>query len=455
MGKTLSFLEKLYVGLLLVVFGGVVVHAPLTVGLSTLWPDAALYIKSWKEIVLGVALLLCVVILTTKKQWGVVHSKLMYGIAAFAALHVALIPFFYTGFNSTVAGLFIDVRFLLYFVLVYVAIKLYPQLFGLFMKVFVFGMLLSMVFAVLQITVLPHDVLRHIGYNESTIMPYLTVDQNTNYVRINGTLRGPNPLGLYATIALVTALVTGLLSGAKKIKLWLVWVLGISATLAVWASYARSAALAAVAAVAMVLLVVYGRVMTRRVWLAIGLGALVLTGSIVTFRDTELVSQVVLHEDPNEGNDVNSNDGHLSSLAEGSRRLVRQPFGAGVGSTGSASLLGDSPIIIENQYLFVAHESGWLGLGLFIGVMYMVLAQAWRRRKERQLALIVCATGVGIAVAGLFLPVWADDTVSIVWWGIAAMALAVPTGVSGGVSHEARKMVRKNTREGSKKEATA
>jgi len=425
MGIKLTAIEKLFVGLLLVVFGGIVVHAPLSVGLSTVWPDYSLIIKSWKEILLGVALLLCVVILTTKKQWAVVHSKIIYCIAAFAALNVLLIPLFYTGFESTVAGLFINLRFFLYFVLVFVAIKLYPHLFGLFMKVFVFGALLVIVFAVLQITVLPNDILRHIGYNENTIMPYLTVDQNSNYIRINSTLRGPNPLGLYAVIALVTALVTGLLSGAKKVKLWLIWILGIGAALALWASYSRSAALATIASVAAVLVVVYGKSFPRWLWITCVAGALVLGGSLVAFRDTQFVSQVILHEDPHEGGNINSNDGHMSSLIEGSRRLVRQPLGAGVGSTGSASLLSDSPMIIENQYLFVAHENGWLGLGLFVAIMYMVLAEAWRKR-TRQLALIVFATGVGIAVAGLFLPVWVDDTVSIIWWGIAAMALAVP-----------------------------
>jgi len=29
-------------------------------------------------------------------------------------------------------------------------------------------------------------------------------------------------------------------------------------------------------------------------------------------------------------------------------------------------------------------------------------------------------------VASFVLPVWADDTVSIIWWGMAAIALAGP-----------------------------
>jgi hypothetical protein len=32
------------------------------------------------------------------------------------------------------------------------------------------------------------------------------------------------------------------------------------------------------------------------------------------------------------------------------------------------------------------------------------------------------ASGIGLALIGLLLPVWVDDTVSIVWWGLAAIA---------------------------------
>ena len=55
----------------------------------------------------------------------------------------------------------------------------------------------------------------------------------------------------------------------------------------------------------------------------------------------------------------------------------------------------------------------------------MVMQRLWRRRGD-WLALAVFASGVGIAVAGIILPVWADDTVAIVWWGLAALVLATP-----------------------------
>ena len=427
MNRKLSILDALLVGILLVIFGGVVLHAPLSVGLSTIWPEYELYIKSWKEVLLGLALVLAIVILTLRRRWSIVKTKLIYLIALFAALNLFLIPTYFTGFEATVAGLFINLRFLLFFVLVYVAIRLYPPAHRLFLVTFIAGALVVTVFAILQVTVLPNDVLKYIGYNESTIVPYLTVDQNLNYIRINSTLRGPNPLGIYAGIALVVVVVAWI-RGRRKMtqnEQIIAGVIAAGSVVALWASYSRSAALAAAAALAIVLLVVYGRRISKQLWITIAVVGIVLTGSVVALRDTQLVSQVILHEDPSEGNDVNSNDGHAESLRDGTRRMIQQPLGAGVGSTGSASLYGDSPLIIENQYLFVAHENGWVGLALFAMIFYYVLMETWKRR-ARWLALAVFATGVGIAIAGLFLPVWVDDTVSIVWWGLAAMVLATP-----------------------------
>lgn len=425
--KRLGLLDWTFIGTLLVIFGGIVLHAPFSVGFSTLFPDASLIIKSWKEILMGVALLTMAIIMTREKQWQLFHSKLFYVIAAFAAVNLLAIPLFYTGFEATVAGIFINLRFLLYFVLVYAALKLYPQFYKKFLYVAAGGAAVVVGFSALQATVLPHDILKYIGYNNSTIVPFLTVDENMDYIRINGTLRGPNPLGAYAAVVLTLVVTAWLVAGRalKKYEQYLLGFLGIGSIIALWASYSRSAGLAAVIAVAIALFLLYGRRITKTVWVSLIVVALLLGGSLVAFRETQFVSQVILHEDPHEGNDVNSNDGHVESLIDGTDRLSRQPLGAGIGSTGSPSLLTDNPLILENQYLYIAHESGWPGLALFLVINYLVLVGLWQRRAH-WLALGVFASGIGLAVAALVLPVWADDTVSIIWWGLAAIALAIP-----------------------------
>lgn len=440
----LSLVDKLFIGILLVIFGGIVLHAPISVGFGVLWPDYDLLIKSWKEILLGVGLALGVSVLAKYNQWQILFNKVFYFIAAFAAINLLLIPLYFTGFDATIAALFINLRYLLFFVLVYIALRLYPQYYRVFLYTFLAGAALVIGFAILQVTVLPHDVLKYIGYSTATIAPYLTVDQNYDFLRINSTLRGPNPLGAYAVITLAVAFALWLKTTKKltRREMWLTLGLGLGSCIALWASYSRSAAIAAVVAVGIIALVMFGKKITKGLWITLVAAALVLSASVVVFRDSYFVSNVILHEDPSEGNNVNSNDGHVDSLIDGFTRMVNQPLGAGIGSTGSASLLTDKPLIIENQYFFVAHETGWLGLAVFLAINWLVLAGLWERRKH-WLGLAVFASGVGIAIIGLLLPVWVDDTVSIIWWGLAAIALAILPATATAVKPAQSKKVKK------------
>lgn len=425
--KTYGVLGAIYITLLLTVFIGIVLHAPISVGFGVLIPKYDLLIKSWKEILMGLALVIALVSITRLKAWKQFNTPVIWLIGAFALVNILLIPFFYKGFDATVAGLFINLRYLLFFLLVYVALVLYPSAYKLFIKAFFVGAAIVIGFALLQITVLPHDILKYIGYSTTTISPFLTVDQNMDYIRINSTLRGPNPLGAYAMMALAlgAALLLSRLRALSRRDTWLLSVLAIGSALTIWVTYARSALIGTAAAIGIVLLVLYRGKISRAVW--ISLAAIVLGLGVLTFvfKDTQFVSQVVLHEDPEEGGTVNSNDGHAESLVEGTTRMLQQPFGAGIGSTGSASLLSDAPFIVESQYLFIAHEVGWLGLVLFVIIFWLVLTQLWRKR-QHWFALGVFASGIGLAIIGLLLPVFTDDTVAIVWWGLAAVAICMP-----------------------------
>ena len=68
-------------------------------------------------------------------------------------------------------------------------------------------------------------------------------------------------------------------------------------------------------------------------------------------------------------------------------------------------------------------QVGWLGLGLFVAIFAVVMVRLWRLRQDWK-ALAVFASGLGLAVIGLLLPVWVDDTVAMIWWGLAAVVLA-------------------------------
>jgi general stress protein CsbA len=396
------------------------------VGLGTLFPDYSLLIKSWKEILLVISLVLACGIVTRRKLWKEFMNDWLFRlIAGFAALHLLLVTVLYQGVASTAAGLSIDLRYFLFFSLVYVAVKLFPQYRRRFVQVGVVGACVVVGFAALQLF-LPRDVLSYIGYGKTTIQPYLTVDKNPEFIRENSTLRGPNPLGAYAGIVLCC-----LAAFWVRKKEWLFAqssrrlgyaVLAACAFVALWVSYSRSALVAGIFGVLLVGAVSVARKLSRKAWIASAAILAALVGGLVMTKGSDFVSNVILHENPSGGSSVSSNDDHVESLVTSWNRFVHQPLGDGVGSTGSASLFSGTHDVIENQYLFVAHEAGWLGLLLFLVISGMVLMRLWKRRQD-WLALGVFASGAALALIGLLLPVWVDDTVSIIWWGMAAIAL--------------------------------
>ncbi len=422
--NSIGLLGKVYITILLVIFGGIVLHAPLSVGFGTLWPDYYLIIKSWKEILMLIAGLIALLLLYKTKQFRILRDPIIIAICAYTVLHLVLIPFYAKDLASSSAGLAIDLRYLLFFGLVYVAMRLYPKSRKMFIQVGIAGALVVLVFGMLQVAILPHDILKYIGYNIDTISPYLMVDQNNAFIRINSTLRGPNPLGEYAGLVL-TLVITALVKGKVAKSKWpqtIAAILFAGGLVSLWTSYSRSALIGAFVAISIVLIVTYWRKISTKMWLSLGILLILLSCGLFMIRDTALVSNVIFHENLTGGSNIKSNEGHANSLVDGFGQLTSQPFGAGVGSTGSASIIGNQSEIIENQYLFVAHEVGWLGLALFIFIFVSIMMRLWKLRDD-WLALGVFASGIGLALIGILLPVWTDDTVAIVWWGLAAIVV--------------------------------
>lgn len=416
-------LERTLVGILLVIATLIVVHAPLTVWLGTQWPDWADVLKSWKELLMAVALVLLTTIAVKQQKAGIMlRDRLMQLALIYAGLHFVTIGLFQKGLQQAGAGLLIDLRYILYFALVYGTIRLFPQYRRLFMWIIAAGAAVVLTFAVLQILVLPKDVLKHIGYSKQTIAPYLTVDENPAYIRINSTLRGPNPLGAYALI--VISLIAAI---AMRWKMnWRGWMVGslaaLAAGMALGASYSRSAVIGVAAALVAIMIVGAPSNVRQKLIAGIVTLTVIIAGTLFVLRDSSFVNNIVLHNNPETGAEVDSNAGHATSLVDGVALMARSPLGAGVGSTGSASLMGKQPLIIENQYLMIAHEVGWAGLIVFGWLFAEVMRRLWHRR-ARALALGVFCSGIGLTIVGLLLPVWTDDTVSIIWWGLAGLAV--------------------------------
>lgn len=441
-----NLVERVLVGILLVVAGGIVLHAPISVWLGTVLPDYAVYIKAWKEVLMGVALVLLITAAVQRKQFDAfMHDKVICLALVYAGLHFLMVGVFQNGLAAAGAGLLIDLRFVLYFVLMYGTLRLFPQWRKLFVKAFAVGAAVVLGFALLQMFVLPKDVLKHIGYSRDTILPYMTVDENPDYIRINSTLRGPNPLGAYAVIVLGILTALTIRWRLKDRAVVYVGVTALAAGLVLGSSHSRSSVGGAILAVAVIIGIAATAKVRKHLAIAGAVLAVVTAGLIYVLRDHPVVSNLVLHDSPTTGASIDSNSAHVESLVEGIDRMVRQPLGAGVGSTGSASLHSKETLILENHYLFVAHEVGWLGLVLFVWLFVEVMRRLWliSQRTKSALALGLFGSGVGLAAIGLLLPVWADDTVSIVWWGLAGLAIGYSNMEYGKVKGK-EKHARKN-----------
>src|SRR5690606_23612802 len=99
----------------------------------------------------------------------------------------------------------IDLRYILFFALCYVLIGLYPRYRQLMLRIALIGAAVVVSFGMLQL-LLPADALKVLGYSESTIAPYNTIDRNDDFIRYQSTLRGPNPYGAYAASVVIIGL---------------------------------------------------------------------------------------------------------------------------------------------------------------------------------------------------------------------------------------------------------
>jgi len=281
-------------------------------------------------------------------------------------------------------------------------------------------------FGLSQQYLLPKDVLKYIGYSKGTISPYLTVDNNEHYIRINSTMRGPNPLGAYVMIAL--SFVVGWVERARRTLSGRQWTLiGLSALSllsVLYASFSRSAWVAVLVAAAVYTLISLPR--RAQLYVVVGMTVLVLAGvaSYPIVSKSNFWHTVIDHKDPNNPNGTDSNLGHATSLVNSLKDAASEPFGGGIGTTGSASLVGDKPLIVEDQYLFVAHEAGWVGIALFVVLQTSVLTELYKRKSDWR-AKALFASGLGLVFVGLTLPVFTDDPTAYIWWGLVGAALSV------------------------------
>jgi O-antigen ligase len=397
-------------------------HALLTTWAGSNFGHSSLF-RVWKEIliILCLPLVLWLVLHHKRLKDWLAHSWLIRLIGLYTlmelvwgawALHVHNV-------NKTALfyGLDINLRFLGFLIVALVAGATSTLIARNWVKILLWPAAIVVAFGLLQHYILPDDFLRHFGYGPNTIEPYQTVDANSRYIRIQSSLRGPNPLGAY----LVMIMPAILLSLRRRIIVC--GLFAIATAIVLFYSYSRSAWIGTAIAVGLVCWLSLQR-LPRWVPLAVIALVVIIFGSLYGLRENQSVEDIFFHTSKSSLSPHSSNVVRDTAIRDAAREVWHQPLGAGPGTAGPASFHNDHPArIAEDYYLQVAQEVGIPGLIVFLGILALTAWQLWLRRAD-MLASVLLASLAGICFVNLVSHAWADDTLSLLWWGLAGIALA-------------------------------
>lgn len=385
--------------------------------------------RLWKELILLLLSPVVGLVLWRNRQlWQRLRQGwLFWAIACYILLHFALgVTALLKGQVNAYALLYawvVNLRPMAIFVAALVLASSVPWLRVHWKKLLLWPAAIVVGFGLLQVAVLPIDFLSHFGYGPATIAPYETVDEKLDYIRVQSTLRGSNPLGAYLVVIMAVLLVL-LRRARSKTNGWLAVGLLASATLLFY-TYSRSAYIGfALMFLASVVLAVRNR--QERRWLAMALVvlAIVSAGLVVAFRENDYLENTLYHTNEDSTSVSDSNEQRWLAMRSGFSDVINEPFGRGPGTAGPASIHNSQPgRIAENYYLQIGQETGWLGVGLFVAIVLMVGRELWRRRSD-PLARSLLVSLVGISFINLVQHAWTDDTLAVVWWGFAGVAIS-------------------------------
>lgn len=317
-------------------------------------------------------------------------------------------------------SLLTNLRFVWFMMIVWVISSQDQLLQQIWAKLLLIPAALVIGFGLLQRFILPDDFLKHFGYGPDTIPAVQTIDNKPEYHRIQSTLRGANPLGAYLVLV-ITALVAKL-----KSRVYMPLVL-LACLLVLFFSYSRSAWVGVVVSLGVLGWLQLPKAKNHQaVVISLVLALTLAVGSVWIFRDNDTLQNTLFHSDENSTSAVSSNAARTSYIRQAVQDIADQPLGGGPGTAGPASMRNDHPArIAENYYLQIGQEAGVIGLVLFLGILAATTKQLWQRRKHL-LAQILLASLAGISVINILSHAWTDDTLSLLWWGLAGIALSIP-----------------------------
>jgi hypothetical protein len=131
----------------------------------------------------------------------------------------------------------------------------------------------------------------------------------------------------------------------------------------------------------------------------------------------------LFHTDEHSLSSDSSNFDRLGHLKNGLKDIAHEPWGGGPGTAGPASVRNpERTRLAENYYLQIGQEVGVVGLLIFISINILVAAALFKQSGALSLALF--ASLIGLTIVNMLSHAWGDDTLGLLWWGLAGIALA-------------------------------
>ncbi len=382
--------------------------------------------RTWAEIlIIGLFIpAIYLVVRDSNLRKNLLKSKILWLYFTYILLHLVFGYLAYRNnqVNKTALayGLLINLRFIGFFLLCLIVASKTDILHRAWQKILLIPAVITIVFGVLQRLVLPVDFLRYF-YGYHTIPTYQTVDNNINLARIISTFRGSNPFGAYLVLA-----VPGFLVSLKN-RILVKFMILAGAVLCLWFSYSRSAWIGLFFTLAALVSIYFAKSLVKRFW---PLLIVILIAGLVSLSYVAKINQatknIFFHSGYNTST-VPSSDKLRASLMKDAFKDVtsRQPLGRGPGTAGPASFRNtpNQPRIAEDYYLQIGQEVGVEGLVLFIAICALVFKALWQQKSD-SLAMVLLVSFIGISLINLVSHAWTDDTLSLLWWGFAGIALA-------------------------------
>ncbi|MBW3569326.1 O-antigen ligase family protein [Candidatus Parcubacteria bacterium] len=272
---------------------------------------------------------------------------------------------------------------------------------------------------------LPKDIMTHFGYSlERGVKPAFFIDENPDFFRVISTIRDPNSLGTFLIMP-ITLLSYALVKFWRSGKRILISGLLLLHLLVLFLTFSRSALGGVILSVGLMFALTYRHNLVKwalqyKYFLAAGLVALSLF--VFAMRDQYIVQNIIFHSDENTSVAQDSNEQHISRVAEGTKAVIENPAGYGPGTAGWVSL-HNKENQTENYFVQIAYETGIIGLVILMAMLIFVAKSLWDLSPSPYVHLLL-AVLAGIILVNMVSHIWINEAVDIQWWLLAGLVLA-------------------------------